>query len=270
MEDYVIRADNISKEYRIYHSMADKYKDFFLPKRYGESFYALDGLSFQVKKGESLGLIGLNGSGKSTLANVVAGASSISGGKLDTTGNISMIGVNAGVDTMLTGLENITQKGLLLGLDHNEIKELTPQIVEFSELGDYIDQQVKTYSSGMRARLGFAISINIDPDILIIDEALSVGDPTFTNKCLDKMQTFRERGKTIIFVSHSLPQVRDFCDSAIWLEGGRIREQGDCSTVAQRYTKFVRAFRNYSEEERKAFFQGIRNRQMRRENNNGA
>lgn len=264
MDEIAIRAERIEKEYRIYHTASEKYKDFFLPRRYGEPFYALDGVDFQVKKGESLGLIGLNGSGKSTLANILAGASNCTGGNLETVGKVSMISINAGVDPYLTGLENIMQKGLLLGLSHNEIRDLTPQIIDFSDLGDFIGQQVKTYSSGMRARLGFAISINIDPDILIIDEALSVGDPTFTDKCLDKMRSFRKNGKTIVFVSHSIPQVRDFCDSALWLEGGRIRDHGDCLPVTQKYVKFVREFKEMPENEKKRYYQTIRGRQMRR------
>ena len=264
MENEIIQVEAVEKAYRIYHRASEKYLDFFLPRRFGEPFYALDGVSFRLERGKSLGLIGLNGSGKTTLANVLAGASSATAGTVITEGKVAMISIGTGVDPYLTGRENIVQKGLLMGLSHAMIKEITPQVIEFAELGDFIDQKVKTYSSGMRSRLGFSIAINIDPDILIIDEALSVGDPTFTDKCLEKMFSFRKNGKTIIFVSHSIPQIRDFCDTAIWLEGGRIRESGDCLSVTQHYVKFVRDFKSYSNEERKRYFQQIHDRQMRR------
>ena len=264
MDEYVITAKNIEKESKIYSKKSQKYLDFFLPKSFGTSFYALDNVSFNVKKGESLARIGLNGSGKTTLANILAGAAEVSGGELETKGKVSMIAVNAGVDQFLTGMDNIVQKGLMLGLDHKQIQERIPEILEFADLGDFIHQQVKTYSSGMRARLGFAISINIDPDIMIIDEALSVGDPTFTEKCLAKMNEFRKNGKTIIFVSHSIPQVRMFCDTALWLEGGRVREAGNCMDVTSKYVKFVRDFNSLDNATRKKYVNSIRERQRRK------
>ncbi|MDO5558457.1 MAG: teichoic acids export ABC transporter ATP-binding subunit TagH [Oscillospiraceae bacterium] len=258
-----ITAKDVRKVYKIYRNQKERYLDFFLPKSYGRSFYALDDINFEIGKGESVGLIGLNGSGKSTLANLIAGYSAVSGGTLETKGNVSSIAVSAGVDIKLTGIENITQKCLLLGLSHSEIKELTPQIIEFADLGDFIYQQVKTYSSGMRSKLGFAISVNIDPDIMIIDEALSVGDPTFTARCLDKMNEFRKSGKTIIFVSHSMPQVRDFCDKAIWIQSGNIRKMGDCMEVTAEYASFIKEFNSHTEAEKRVMYEEIRQKQMR-------
>ncbi|MDD3164313.1 MAG: ATP-binding cassette domain-containing protein [Oscillospiraceae bacterium] len=262
MAEQAITLQKVDKVYPIYHKAAEKYLDFFLPKSFGQKFYALRDITFSLEKGTSTALIGLNGSGKSTLANLIAGASAPTSGTLIAEGNVSMTSISAGVSTMLTGLENITQKCLLLGLSYQQIKDLTPQIVEFADLGAFMDQQVKTYSSGMRAKLGFAISVNIDPDVLIIDEALSVGDPTFTKKCLQKMQAFRERGKTIVFVSHSLPQVRDFCDHALWLEAGQIRSMGACGEVTAAYAAFIKEFNAFSRAEQKAYTTRLREKQF--------
>lgn len=261
MAELAISAEHISKIYATYPRTVDKYLDFFLPRPFGRRFYAIQDLSFTLEKGCSLGLVGLNGSGKTTLANIIAGASAPTKGNLTINGKVTMTSVSSGVLTALTGRENIMQKCLLLGLNRKEILELMPEIIEFSELGDVIDQQVKTYSSGMRSKLGFAISVNIDPDILIIDEALSVGDQTFTQKCLNKMRSFREQQKTIVFVSHSIPQVRDFCDRALWLEGGQLVQMGDCGEVTEAYTKFIQDFNRLSEQEQKAYKQKIRVRQ---------
>ena len=176
MEACAIVANNLSKVYNIYTRPWEKYLNFFFPIEFGARFHAIQDVSFSLEKGCSMGLLGLNGSGKSTLANMIAGASSPTSGTLSIDGHVAMTAVSSGLSTLLTGRENIMQKGLLLGLSRRQILELMPEIIEFSELGDVIDQQVKTYSSGMRSKLGFAISINIDPDVLIIDKALSVGD----------------------------------------------------------------------------------------------
>jgi len=260
-EEIVVKAEKLQKIYKLYKGNLEKYMDFFLPKSYGESFYALNDVSFSINKGQSMGLIGLNGSGKSSLANIIAGCSGINSGKLTINGSVLMISISSGIDSQLTGLENIMLKGLLLGLNHKEIKELTPQIIEFADLGDFIYQKVKTYSSGMRSKLGFAISININPDILVIDEALSVGDQTFTSRCLEKMQSFRKNGKTIVFVSHSTPQVKEFCDKVIWLEGGRLKQIGDCKEVTKEYDEFIKKFNSVSEKEKKILYEQIRQKQ---------
>lgn len=262
MEASAIIANNLSKTYYIYTKPWEKYLNFFLPMDFGTRFHAIQNVSFSLERGRSIGLLGLNGSGKSTLANMIAGASSPTGGTLSIDGQVSMTAVSSGLSTLLTGRENIMQKCLLLGLSRRNILELMPEIIEFSELGDVIDQQVKTYSSGMRSKLGFAISINIDPDVLIIDEALSVGDPTFTQKCLVKMRAFRERKKTIVFVSHSMSQVRDFCDRAMWLEGGRTVSIGACEDVVGEYTSFIQWFNQLPDAEQKAYKQQIREKQL--------
>lgn len=262
MEKFAVTAENLSKTYYIYAQKWEKYFNFFLPWQFGARFHAIQNVSFSLEKGRSLGLLGLNGSGKSTLANMIAGASAPTGGTLSIEGQVSMTAVSSGLNILLTGRENIMQKCLLLGLSRRHILELMPEIIEFSELGDVIDQQVKTYSSGMRSKLGFAISINIDPDVLIIDEALSVGDPTFTQKCLHQMQSFREREKTIVFVSHSMAQIRDFCDCAMWLEGGRTVAMGSCEDVTREYTDFIQWFNHLPSGEQKEYKNQIRKKQL--------
>lgn len=262
MSEDTIVAQNISKIYPFYRSYREKYMDFFLPGTYGGRFYALRDINFVAHKGQSVALLGMNGSGKSTLANIIAGISSTSSGNLVVDGEVSMTAVSGGLNLFLTGEENIIQKCLLLGFTHSEIKEMMPQIIEFSELAGFIKQPAKTYSSGMRAKLSFSISVNIDPDIMVIDEALSVGDSTFTAKCLNKMNEFREKGTTIVFVSHSLPQVRDFCDQAMWLEGGKIKMLGDCNDVADEYQAFTTYFNKLSQAEQKKLKEKIQRERM--------
>ena len=149
-------------------------------------------------------------------------------------------------------------------MTHKQIRELTPAIIEFADVGPFIDQKVKTYSSGMRSKLAFAINVNIDPDILVIDEALSVGDPTFTDKCLVKMQDFRNKGKTIIFVSHSLSQIRDFCDRALWLEGGRLKMDDKVETVVKEYGTFIKHYNALASDDKRDFIEKMRALQIKR------
>lgn len=257
MHDFAISVNNLKKVYPIYNSPRERYMDFFLPGNYGKRFYALQDVTFNLEKGRCLGLLGMNGSGKSTLANIVAGATSPTSGSIETQGHVSMSSISGGINIHLTGMENIIQKCLFLGLTHKEIKELTDEIIDFSELGTFINQPTKTYSSGMRSKLAFAISANVDPDILVIDEALSVGDPTFTEKCLKKMRSFQERGKTILFVSHAVSQIRDFCDTALWLEGGKVREFGDVKGVVRKYADFIREFNELPSAEQRAYKNNI-------------
>jgi teichoic acid transport system ATP-binding protein len=263
MGEYAIVANHLQKAYRIYEKKSDQYLDFFLPMSFGRNFFALNDISFAVERGESVGLVGLNGSGKSTLSNIIAGSSAPTGGTIETEGEISMTAISGGINPMLTGRENIMQKGLLLGLDSRTIQELMPEIIEFSELGPFIEQQAKTYSSGMKSKLAFSISVHIDPDIMVIDEALSVGDPTFTKKCLMKMREFRTHGKTIVFVSHSVDQIRDFCDKAIWLEGGKVRQVGPCEEVLAGYQDFIQHYNKLPKEEQDAFRMALRAEQWR-------
>lgn len=246
-------VQDVSKQYKIYDGNAEKLKDLVFPKSYGEDFYALKNVSFEANQGDVIGVVGINGSGKSTLSNIIAGLIPPSTGTIERNGETSMIAIRAGLEGKLTGRENIEMKCLMLGFDREQIRELEPKIIEFADIGIFIDQPVKTYSSGMKARLGFGISINIDPDILIIDEALSVGDQTFTDKCLEKMDEFKESGKTIFFVSHALNQMRHFCSKLIWLEYGQIRAYGPIDEIMPQYRSFVKKFRKMSKAEKKSY-----------------
>lgn len=253
MAEKTIIAKNITKKYKLYNSNKERLLDFLLPKSYGEDFYALANVSFEAEKGDVIGFIGVNGSGKSTLSNIIAGIVPETSGSLEVKGQVSLIAVSAGLKDDLSGRDNIELKLLMLGFNKKEIKELEPEIIEFSELDKFIDQPVKSYSSGMKSRLGFAISVSVDPDILIIDEALSVGDKAFAEKSLEKMYEFKERGKTMIFVSHSLGQVKQFCNKALWLEYGMVRDFGPVNEIIEKYNVFLNEFKKMSKEEKEKY-----------------
>ncbi|MGG0485178.1 teichoic acids export ABC transporter ATP-binding subunit TagH [Priestia aryabhattai] len=250
---YKVKFIDVTKKYKMYNKQTDKIKDLLLNRDKGEYHYALNKVSFEVNEGEIVGVIGLNGSGKSTLSNLIAGVTMPNAGTVDIKGSASLIAIGAGLNNQLTGLENIELKGLMMGLNKHQIKEIVPKVIEFADIGKFINQPVKTYSSGMKSRLGFAISVNIDPDILVIDEALSVGDQTFTNKCLEKMNEFKENGKTIFFISHSLSQVKSFCTKALWIHYGHVKEYGDINEVADQYGQFLKEYNKMSKEEREQF-----------------
>ena len=245
----VVIANEITKMYKIYANNNDKLKDLIFGRGRYENFYALKGLSFKVQEGDSIGLIGLNGSGKSSLANIIGGISKPTTGSITIKGFSSIVAISSGLNNQMTGMENIEYKGLMIGLTMKQIKELKEGIIEFAGIGEFIHQPVKTYSSGMKSRLGFAISVNINPDILVIDEALSVGDPTFTKRCLDKMNLFRENGKTIFFVSHNLSQIKNFCNKVIWLEYGIMKAFGKIEEVLPLYEKFLKKYNGMTQEE---------------------
>ena len=230
-KEYAIEFKHVSKIY----SLKSKNKKNSNDKR----FYALKDISFQIPKGEVVGILGTNGSGKSTMSVILAGISEIDEGEMIVNGEQALIAINTGLNQQLTGLENIELKGALLGLSKKRIQEITDGVIEFAEIGDFLYQPVKKYSSGMKSRLGFSINLCLNPDIIIVYEALSVGDKGFAQKCINKMKELKASGKTIIFISHSLPQVRDFCDTAMWIEGGVLKEYGDINEVCDHYAKYV-------------------------------
>src|ERR671918_189733 len=201
-----------------------------------ETFPALQGVSFNVPAGRTYAIIGRNGSGKSTMLKLVAGITKPTTGTVKVNGRISaLIELGAGFHPEISGRENVFINGIMLGLSKREIARRFDEIVEFAELRDFIDAPVKTYSSGMYMRLGFAVAIHVDPDVLLVDEVLAVGDESFTHKCLDKFAEFRRRGRTIVLVTHSLDLVPRFCDEALWLDGGVVKSSGDPKRVIDAY-----------------------------------
>lgn len=207
-----------------------------------ESVQALSGVSFQVSRGETFGVIGANGSGKSTLLKLVAGILKPSAGRLAVDGKVSaLIELGAGFHPEISGRENVVINGVMLGLTKKEIEKKLPEIVAFSGLQDFIDQPVKTYSSGMYVRLGFAVAVHVDPDILVVDEVLAVGDEAFSRRCLDTIGEFSTRGKTIFFVSHSLVLVEELCDRVLYLEGGKLKGVGEPREMLAAYRLDVAA-----------------------------
>lgn len=257
-----VDIQHVSKRYKLYKKQSERILDLLIPtKEYGEGFFALQDISFTVEEGAIVGLIGINGSGKSTLANIIAGIIPPTSGKVSTKGNVALIAVNAGLDTKLTGRENIELKLLMLGFSKQEIEAMEEEIIEFAEIEKFIDQPVKTYSSGMKSRLGFSISVRVDPDILIIDEALSVGDKAFSDKSLTKMMKFKAEGKTMFFVSHSISQMKKFCDEIAWLEFGTLREFGPADRVLEMYEQFLEEYKGMSKKEKTKYRNGVLRKQ---------
>jgi ABC-type polysaccharide/polyol phosphate transport system ATPase subunit len=208
-------------------------------------FEALKGVSFDVAKGKTFGIVGRNGSGKSTMLKLIAGIGKPTSGTVRVDGRVSaLIELGAGFHPEISGRENVYINGLMLGLSRREIAGRFADIVRFAELEEFIDAPVKTYSSGMYMRLGFAVAINVDPDVLLVDEVLAVGDESFTHKCLDKFAEFRRRGRTVLLVTHSLDLVTRFCDEALWLDGGVARAHGDPRRVIDTYLMDVAGSEN--------------------------
>lgn len=249
----VISVKKLCKKYILYKNPKERLLDLITPKKYGEDFFALSNVDFEAQQGDIIGFIGTNGSGKSTLSNIIAGIVPETSGEVNVQGNTSLIAVASGLNNDLTGRDNIELKLLMLGFNRKEIVDLEPYIIEFSELEKFIDQPVKSYSSGMKSRLGFSISVNVDPDILIIDEALSVGDKAFAEKSLRKMKEFKEKGKTMIFVSHSLGQMKEFCEKILWLEYGTVKAFGTTDEVIPKYEEFINIYKNLTQKEKQEY-----------------
>ena len=242
MTDVAISVNHVSKVYKLYDNPMDRLKESLglsRKKKYKEH-YALNGISFEIKKGETVGIIGTNGSGKSTILKIITGVLNPTSGSVQVDGRISaLLELGAGFNMEYTGLENVYLNGTMLGFSKEEIDARLQDILDFADIGEFIHQPVKTYSSGMFVRLAFAVAINIDPEILIVDEALSVGDIFFQSKCFRKFEEFKERGKTILLVSHDLSSISKYCDRVILLNKGNKVSEGSPKVVVDEYKKIL-------------------------------
>lgn len=237
---YSIEAREISKTFRLYRKPSDRLKEALLRRSFHQSFECLKDISFSVAAGNSFGVIGENGAGKSTLLKILAGTLTPNSGEIVARGRVAaLLELGAGFYYEFTGRQNIYLNASLLGLSKAEIKEREPAIIDFAELGQFIDRPIKTYSSGMVMRLAFSIATSVDPEILIIDEALSVGDQRFQQKCVERMAAFRDMGKTIVFCTHSMYLINELCTEAIWLNKGRICSHGKTSRVISDYMAYL-------------------------------
>jgi lipopolysaccharide transport system ATP-binding protein len=234
----IIRAEKVSKCFRIYRHPSDHLKELLTlgRRRYHEPFWAVKDVDVQVEQGCCIGIIGENGSGKSTLLRIIAGVLRPTAGNITVGGRVSaLLELGAGFNPLFTGRENIFLNASILGFSDAQTRERIPAIEKFAEIGDFVDRPVKTYSSGMFVRLAFAVAIHMDPDILIVDEALSVGDMFFQQRCIRRIQQLKQQGVTIAFVSHDLASVRSLADRTIWMDHGRVHMEGDTDEVVSKY-----------------------------------
>lgn len=237
-----ISVEGVSKIYNLYDSSRERLKELFSikSKKYHNEYHALNNINFEVKRGETFGVIGTNGAGKSTLLKLITGVATPTSGEIKVNGKISaLLELGAGFNKNYTGLENIFLNGTMMGYTREEMEERISSIIEFADIGNFIYQPVKTYSSGMFARLAFAVAINIEPEILIIDEALSVGDVFFQNKCYKKFEELRSKNVTIIFVSHDIGTVKQLCSRVLWIEHGVQQMVGDSTEVCNKYANSI-------------------------------
>jgi len=241
MTQPIIKLENVTKRFHLYNHISGFKGFLFNPRNTikairASQYTALQDISVEVQKGEALGIIGRNGAGKSTMLGLLAGVMKPTSGKLTVQGRISpMLELGGGFHHELTGRENIVLNGVLLGLTRSVVLGKMEQIIEFSGLGDFIDQPIKIYSSGMLGRLGFSVVAHLDPEVLLIDEVLAVGDADFQQKCIAKMQEFKQKNVTMVFVSHSMEDVQRICDKVLWIEDRRVRMFGDRNKVIEAY-----------------------------------
>jgi len=237
-----VEAVGLGKTYRLYSSPAARLAELVTRRPRHRAFRALDDVTFELPAGESLAIVGENGAGKSTLLKLVAGVATPTNGRLEVRGRVAAIlELGSGFHPDFTGRQNIELNAALLGLTESEVRARLPEIVAWSELGEFIDQPVRQYSSGMAMRLGFSIATQVDPEILIVDEALSVGDGYFQKKCMDRILAFAEQGRTLLFCSHAMYYVSAFCSRAIWLREGRVEAAGETERVVREYERFLLA-----------------------------
>lgn len=236
MNEPIISFNNVSKEYILYKNDQERFKALFVKPKNPKINRALKNVSFTIGKGESVGIIGDNGAGKSTILKMITGVAHPTEGEVEVNGKVAaLLELTAGFSMEMTGRENIYLKGYILGLEDEYIRTIEERIIDFAQLGDYIDQPVRTYSSGMRMRLGFAINVNIEPDILVVDEALAVGDASFKKKCKNKINEIIKSGVTVLYVSHNENGVAEICNRAIFLKKGQLMYDGDVATAFEKY-----------------------------------
>lgn len=243
MNDIAISVKNVSKKFRMYNYPAERLKELLHPfkKKYHREFWALRDINLEVPRGSTYGIVGQNGSGKSTLLQVICGILQPTTGSVEVNGRISaLLELGAGFNRDFTGRENVFMQGAVMGMGREEMLERFDRIADFADIGDFIDQPVKTYSSGMYVRLAFSVAINVDPDILIVDEALSVGDIRFQARCFDKIEDMRKGGATIIFVTHATQTFQSLCNHGLLLDSGSIFSEGSPKDVSQIYHKLQR------------------------------
>ncbi|MCI8610164.1 MAG: ABC transporter ATP-binding protein [Firmicutes bacterium] len=240
-KEIVIEFKGVTKAYKLYKNDKERFKSIFSKKAKYKKKIAVNDLSFQIRKGEAVALLGRNGAGKSTILKMITGVAYPSSGEIIVNGRVSaLLELTAGFDPEFTGRENIYFRGQLLGISDDEIKKMEPEIVEFADLEDYIDQPVRTYSSGMKARLGFAINVNIKPEILIVDEALSVGDSEFKRKCTAKInEIVGEKDVTFLFVTHSTSVAKDFCKRGLVMRQGKLLFDSDIGEAIDYYHQIL-------------------------------
>lgn len=239
MSEPIITFKNVSKTYILYKNDQARFKALFIKPRNPKTNRALNNVSFQIYRGESVGIVGDNGAGKSTLLKMITGVAFPDDGDIIVDGKVAaLLELTAGFSLEMTGRENIYLKGYILGLEDDYIKEIEENIIEFAQLGDYIDQPVRTYSSGMKMRLGFAINVNIEPDVLVVDEALAVGDASFKRKCKDKIKEIMSNGTTVLYVSHSADSVREICPRSIYLRKGTVIFDGPTDETLKVYQEY--------------------------------
>lgn len=249
--EYSIEVENLSKVYKLYDKPSDRLKEALSPvkKCYHKDFYALRDLNFKIKPGETVGFVGKNGSGKSTLLKLLTEVLTPTEGSLKINGKVSaLLELGAGFNNEYTGMENIYLNGTIMGYSREEMDKRVDDIVKFADIGEYINQPVKTYSSGMFVRLAFAVAINVEPDILIVDEALAVGDVRFQLKCMDKFLEFKEKGITILYVSHDINSIKRFCTRAIWINEGHLEADGDVDLITDKYLDYLKMLDAQSDE----------------------
>ena len=236
MAEPIITFKNVSKTYILYKNDQARFKALFIKPKNPKTNRALNNVSFEIQRGESVGIVGDNGAGKSTLLKMITGVAFPDEGDIIVNGKVAaLLELTAGFSIEMTGRENIYLKGYILGLEDEYIKQIEESIIEFAELGDYIDQPVRTYSSGMKMRLGFAINVNIEPDVLVVDEALAVGDASFKRKCKDKIKEIIGAGTTVLYVSHNADSVQEICPRAIYLRKGAVIFDGPTDETLKVY-----------------------------------